>query len=225
MYSGNRPRVNWAPSWLALNCINLVFYFHIGYGDIVPQTRLGRGVFIIYAMIGLPIVMVTINNTGKLLSEINMRIILAIEKRLLKKEEHPYLAIKCYAASLVQFIVLITVVGFSYSHYHDTSYTMGLYVTFVTLTTIGFGDFRFSLQGSEEIVYSSPLAITEVPLTLLALTIFACIFNTSVELVGKVHNQIEASCHAEHNKEGTASGTRNEFTLQEFDDNSFKPAT
>ncbi|XP_020898807.1 potassium channel subfamily K member 5-like [Exaiptasia diaphana] len=208
------------PDWTYWRAFDFVFIAisTIGYGDIVPETTLGRGVLIIYALIGLPIVMVTMNGTGKLLSNINMRTIIAIEKRLLKKEEHVYLNIKCYTFSLVSFVTSILITGAVFAHTHEVSYITGLYASFVTLTTIGFGDFRFRAPSD-----SSAFAVTEVPLTLLSLTIVSCIFNTSVELAGQMHNQIKAGCDAQHNREEDTPATRNELTLEDVI--SVKPAT
>ncbi|KAK3726590.1 hypothetical protein QZH41_009765, partial [Actinostola sp. cb2023] len=53
------------------------------YGDIAPRSPIGQGVFIIYALIGLPLAMVTLKYTGEFMSVCLGKIVVAVEKKIL----------------------------------------------------------------------------------------------------------------------------------------------
>lgn len=155
----------------------------------VPQSQVAQGVFIIYALIGLPIVMVTLKYTGLFMSECLEQLIVGVEKKLFRKEEHKRLDMKCFIASLILFVVEHLVLAYSFSHTHNVPYIRGLYAVFVTLTTIGFGDYKLSFVATE-LESMHFFIIFKVPLILFNLTIVSCILNRPVELAENIRERI-----------------------------------
>ncbi|XP_069678872.1 open rectifier potassium channel protein 1 isoform X2 [Periplaneta americana] len=111
----------------------------IGYGNLSPSSALGRLLMILYALVGIPmngIVLAT-------LAEFFSTALLKVHRRYKTKRSET-------RAGLVADIVLYLIPGFVvfiflptgvFMHFEGWTFDESLYYAFVTLTTIGFGDF------------------------------------------------------------------------------------
>ncbi|KAJ4431693.1 hypothetical protein ANN_20295 [Periplaneta americana] len=110
-----------------------------GYGNLSPSSALGRLLMILYALVGIPmngIVLAT-------LAEFFSTALLKVHRRYKTKRSET-------RAGLVADIVLYLIPGFVvfiflptgvFMHFEGWTFDESLYYAFVTLTTIGFGDF------------------------------------------------------------------------------------
>ncbi|XP_061598243.1 potassium channel subfamily K member 9 [Cololabis saira] len=122
------------------------FYFAItvittiGYGHAAPGTDAGKAFCMFYAVLGIPLTLVMFQSLGERMN--------TFVKHLLKRIK------KCCGASVTDVSMenMVTVGFFScvgtlcvgaaaFSHYEDWSFFQSYYYCFITLTTIGFGDF------------------------------------------------------------------------------------
>nr|XP_061838321.1 potassium channel subfamily K member 9-like [Nerophis lumbriciformis] len=122
------------------------FYFAItvittiGYGHAAPGTDAGKAFCMFYAVLGIPLTLVMFQSLGERMN--------TFVKYLLKRIK------KCcgMSATDVSMENMVTVGFFScvgtlcvgaaaFSHYEDWSFFQSYYYCFITLTTIGFGDF------------------------------------------------------------------------------------
>ncbi|XP_056271228.1 LOW QUALITY PROTEIN: potassium channel subfamily K member 9 [Pseudoliparis swirei] len=122
------------------------FYFAItvittiGYGHAAPGTNAGKSFCMFYAVLGIPLTLVMFQSLGERMN--------TFVKYLLKRIK------KCCGMSITDVSMenMVTVGFFScigtlcigaaaFSHYEDWSFFQSYYYCFITLTTIGFGDF------------------------------------------------------------------------------------
>ncbi|XP_063755877.1 potassium channel subfamily K member 9 [Eleginops maclovinus] len=122
------------------------FYFAItvittiGYGHAAPGTDAGKAFCMFYAVLGIPLTLVMFQSLGERMN--------TFVKYLLKRIK------KCCGMSITDVSMenMVTVGFFScigtlcigavaFSHYEEWSFFQSYYYCFITLTTIGFGDF------------------------------------------------------------------------------------
>ncbi|XP_047460142.1 potassium channel subfamily K member 9 [Mugil cephalus] len=122
------------------------FYFAItvittiGYGHAAPGTDAGKAFCMFYAVLGIPLTLVMFQSLGERMN--------TFVKYLLKRIK------KCCGMHITDVSMenMVTVGFFScigtlcigaaaFSHYEDWSFFQSYYYCFITLTTIGFGDF------------------------------------------------------------------------------------
>ncbi|XP_021415976.2 potassium channel subfamily K member 9-like [Oncorhynchus mykiss] len=122
------------------------FYFAItvittiGYGHAAPGTDAGKAFCMFYAVLGIPLTLVMFQSLGERMN--------TFVKSLLKRIK------KCCGMRITDVSMenMVTVGFFScigtlcigaaaFSHYEDWSFFQSYYYCFITLTTIGFGDF------------------------------------------------------------------------------------
>ncbi|CAD6190324.1 unnamed protein product [Caenorhabditis auriculariae] len=133
----------------------------IGYGNLVPVTWHGRMFCIAYALLGVPLILITVADIGKFLSEniiwlytrytkLRQRCtnrqytsIPTIEEKkdgeqLIQGLEH-YISIPI---SLIVMILLgyITIGAVLLGSWENWEFFSGFYFSFITMTTVGFGD-------------------------------------------------------------------------------------
>jgi len=149
----------------------------------VPESEKSRGIFIIYALMGLPVAIITLKYTGILLSKLIRHLITKIEKRYFGRSQPARLNLKCFIVSLTVFIVDHLVMANFYARHANISFVSSIYAVFVTMTTIGFGDFNVGLFTDDDPKELLPiLVISRIPVVLFTLTVVSCIINTPAEV-------------------------------------------
>lgn len=126
---------------------------HVGYGNLAPTNRLSRILMIFYGLIGIPMNGILLTQLGEFFGRVFVK---AHEKyKSYKHGRDNYyprklttfetgkagLAAQIFAHLLPGFVMFIFFPAFLFSHYEGWSYEEAVYYAFVTLTTIGFGDY------------------------------------------------------------------------------------
>lgn len=109
-----------------------------GYGNMAPRTKEGRLALVIYAIFGIPLTMVVLGHIGHLLTKLSTKV-----NNLKFCSKKPTLN-KVLNMILIVFLgltVLFLVPAFVFQQVEKWHYLDGIYYCFVTLSTIGFGDY------------------------------------------------------------------------------------
>ncbi|KAL5287466.1 hypothetical protein ACFFRR_008393 [Megaselia abdita] len=147
------------PGARAWNFVNSVLYCWtvvttIGYGHIVPQTTLGRSLTIIYAIIGIPIFLILLADFGKVFTR-GLKFFWAFARRLYNRgtcrkskdanqsetfeiDDEFNLPISLASGMLILYILAGAMI---YTCWEDWDYFEAFYFVFISMSTIGFGDY------------------------------------------------------------------------------------
>ncbi|KAI6652763.1 Potassium channel subfamily member 17-like [Oopsacas minuta] len=107
----------------------------IGYGKLAPNTQHGQIFLCFYALLGIPIFLLLVTETSKNFT--NAFDLLVLSR--VKKERYRWIAI--FLAIVFGLIAMILIPAAIYGAIESWPYSTSLYFCFVSLTTIGFGDF------------------------------------------------------------------------------------
>ncbi|XP_028997548.1 potassium channel subfamily K member 3a [Betta splendens] len=122
------------------------FYFAIsvittiGYGHAAPSTDVGKVFCMLYALLGIPLTLVMFQSVGE---RINTFVRFLLHR--LKK----CLGMRCTKVSMANMVIIgiiscmstLCAGALAFSHFEGWSFFHAFYYCFITLTTIGFGDY------------------------------------------------------------------------------------
>ncbi|XP_077320534.1 potassium channel, subfamily K, member 16-like [Lithobates pipiens] len=111
----------------------------IGYGTIAPRTPGGQMFCVAYALFGIPFNIIFLSHIGKNLSLWCKRFGKFLVKKRIKKKTAKVLTIIFFL--VMGIIVFLGIPPLVFIITESWSYEEGLYYAFITLSTIGFGDF------------------------------------------------------------------------------------
>ncbi|XP_076833934.1 potassium channel, subfamily K, member 16-like [Brachyhypopomus gauderio] len=154
----------------------------IGYGNLSPTTFSGQVFCVFYALCGIPLNLAFLNQLGKCLT------------LHLGRLEHSVVSVVPYKRCVeVLVMVLLLVVGsvlflvfppLVFSHVEGWSYGEGFYYAFITLSTIGFGD--YVVGNSQEKHYVSVYRSLAAVWIILALAWLALLLNMGARMMEHV---------------------------------------
>lgn len=111
-----------------------------GYGYITPQTTEGQILCIFVSLIGIPITMLALKSVGEVLAKLINTIVTKFERKVLKRPDPRKVETKS-AMFLFSFTVITLFVGGWFQTFKNLTVTEGVYMWYITFTTIGFGDY------------------------------------------------------------------------------------
>ncbi|NXQ76786.1 KCNK5 protein, partial [Quiscalus mexicanus] len=135
--TGNNTFNNW--NWPNAVIFAATVITTIGYGNVSPKTHAGRLFCIFYGLFGVPLCLTWISALGKFFGGRAKRLGQFLTKRgvSLRKAQ-----ITCTAIFIVWGVLVHLVIPpFVFMMTEGWNYIEGLYFSFITITTIGFGDF------------------------------------------------------------------------------------
>lgn len=111
----------------------------IGYGNIIPLTTAGQIFCVLFAIFGIPLNVVILNKVGKYMLAIEKNFCNFLEKKV---ERGKCVRISFHSISFVMSAFLYFVVPMLlFKEYEGWTYSEAIYYCFITLSTIGFGDY------------------------------------------------------------------------------------
>ena len=120
--------------------LNNSLNFGLGYGHSTPVTIGGKAFCMAYAMVGIPLGLVMFQSIGERLNKF-ASVVIRKAKKYLKCQRTEATEMNLMLATGMLSSIIITTGAAVFSRYEGWSYFDSFYYCFVTLTTIGFGDY------------------------------------------------------------------------------------
>ena len=149
----------------------------------MPRTEGGRMFLIAYALIGIPLMVIMLATIGNRIKHRIRSFIKFFERRVLKRKRTLNIEKKTLFAVLVATVVCHVFFSAAARMHDDWGFSTALYVWFVTMTTIGFGDFVPNQAFQENQVDSAFMTIYLVTVFFISLALVATIINASSDWV------------------------------------------
>ncbi|XP_018606119.1 potassium channel subfamily K member 5 [Scleropages formosus] len=134
--TGNKTFNNW--NWPNAVIFAATVITTIGYGNIAPKTPSGRVFCIFYGLFGVPLCLTWISELGKFFGGRAKHLGQYLTKRGASTRKAQFICTAIFI--LWGLLVHLLIPPFVFMSQEGWSYIEGLYFSFVTLTTIGFGD-------------------------------------------------------------------------------------
>jgi ABC-type polysaccharide/polyol phosphate export permease len=112
----------------------------IGYGHSTPSTMAGKAFCMLYAISGIPLGMVMFQSIGERLNK-GASIIISKGKKVFKCKKTEATEVNLMMLHGMLSTIIMTLGAYVFSRYEGWSYFDAIYYCFITLTTIGFGDY------------------------------------------------------------------------------------
>ncbi|XP_028294346.1 potassium channel subfamily K member 5a isoform X2 [Gouania willdenowi] len=159
----------------------------IGYGNIAPKTSAGRVFCIFYGLFGVPLCLTWISELGKFFGGRAKHLGQYLTKKgfSLRKAQFTCTAIFLLWGVLVHLLLP----PFVFMSQEGWSYIEGLYFSFVTLTTIGFGDLVAGVEPNKE--YPTLYRYFVEVWIYLGLAWLSLFFNWKVRMVVEAHKALK----------------------------------
>ncbi|KAF6215695.1 hypothetical protein GE061_000026 [Apolygus lucorum] len=150
----------------------------IGYGHSTPVTIGGKAFCMAYAIVGIPLGLVMFQSIGERLNKF-ASVVIKRAKRYLGCQHTEATEINLMMATGMLSSVIITTGAAMFSRYEGWSYFDSFYYCFVTLTTIGFGDY-VALQNDQALVNKPGYVALSLVFILFGLAVVAASINLLV---------------------------------------------
>ncbi|GLD63545.1 potassium channel subfamily K member 5-like protein [Lates japonicus] len=120
----------------------------IGYGNIAPKTKGGRVFCILYGLCGIPLCLVWISELGSFFGDRAKRLSQVLIRKGVSVKKVQF---TCTALFLLWGLVVhLLIPPFVFTSLEEWSYLEGIYFSFITLTTVGFGDYVAGVNPDRE---------------------------------------------------------------------------
>ncbi|XP_012583574.1 PREDICTED: potassium channel subfamily K member 15 [Condylura cristata] len=149
-----------------------------GYGHAAPGTDSGKVFCMFYALLGIPLTLVTFQSLGERLNALVRRLLLAA-KRCLGLRRPRVSTENMVVAGLLVCAATLALGAVAFAHFEGWTFFHAYYYCFITLTTIGFGDF-VALQSDEALQRKPPYVAFSFLYILLGLTVIGAFLNLVV---------------------------------------------
>lgn len=149
-----------------------------GYGHSTPQTDSGKIFCMWYALVGIPLCLIMFQSVGERLNTFVTFLLKHIKKCLRLKNCEVSQTNLIMVATILSSFYLFTGAGV-FTHFEDWSYLDAFYYCFITLTTIGFGDY-VALQSNNALQDSPEYVTFSLIFILFGLTVISAAMNLLV---------------------------------------------
>uniref|UniRef100_A0A3P9JBN0 Potassium channel, subfamily K, member 15 n=1 Tax=Oryzias latipes TaxID=8090 RepID=A0A3P9JBN0_ORYLA len=160
------------------------FYFAItvittiGYGHAAPGTDAGKVFCMFYAVLGIPLTLVMFQSLGERMNTF-VHFLLHKVKQCLGCRRTEVSMENMVLVGLLSCVGTLCVGAAAFSHFEGWSFFHAYYYCFITLTTIGFGDF-VALQKKEDLQEKTPYVAFSFMYILVGLTVIGAFLNLVV---------------------------------------------
>ncbi|XP_062432508.1 potassium channel subfamily K member 16-like isoform X3 [Rhea pennata] len=111
----------------------------IGYGTVRPKTAGGQIFCVFFALFGIPLNIVFLHRVGKILSLLCKKLGKFLYEKGMRKKKIKFLTLLFFLVTGI--LVFLCLPSLFFQITEGWSYSEGIYFAFITLSTIGFGDY------------------------------------------------------------------------------------
>ncbi|XP_056150765.1 potassium channel subfamily K member 3a [Lampris incognitus] len=160
------------------------FYFAItvittiGYGHAAPSTDGGKVFCMLYALLGIPLTLVMFQSLGERINTF-VRYLLHRLKKCLGMRHTEVSMVNMVTIGFISCMSTLCVGALAFSHFEGWSFFHAYYYCFITLTTIGFGDY-VALQKDEALQKKPEYVAFSFIYILMGLTVIGAFLNLVV---------------------------------------------
>ncbi|KPP68798.1 potassium channel subfamily K member 9-like [Scleropages formosus] len=149
-----------------------------GYGHAAPGTDAGKVFCMFYAVLGIPLTLVMFQSLGERMNTF-VRFLLKKIKECLGMRRTEVSMENMVLVGFLSCIGTLCVGAAAFSHFEGWTFFHAYYYCFITLTTIGFGDF-VALQKKEDLQEKTPYVAFSFMYILVGLTVIGAFLNLVV---------------------------------------------
>ncbi|XP_061779815.2 potassium channel subfamily K member 15-like isoform X1 [Nerophis lumbriciformis] len=191
---------------------NGAFYFAItvittiGYGHAAPRTDAGKAFCMFYAVLGIPLTLVMFQSLGERINTF-VSFLLRRAKQSLGFQKTAVSIGNMVIGGLLSCISALCIGAAAFAHFEDWTFLNAYYYCFVTLTTIGFGDF-VALQENDALQKRPSYVAFSFMYILIGLTVAGAFLNLVV---------LRFLTVSTHERRGVAGGEQSATQLVEVE--------
>ncbi|XP_072317414.1 potassium channel subfamily K member 5-like [Eucyclogobius newberryi] len=163
----------------------------IGYGNVAPKTDHGRVFCILYGLCGIPLCLVWISQLGSFFGDRARRLSQVLIRKGVSLKRVQLTCTVCFL--LWGLIVHLVIPPFVFMSMEGWTYLEGLYFSFITLTTVGFGDYVAGVNPNIE--YPRLYRVLAEVWIYMGLAWLSLFFSWNVHMVVKAHKEFRKRRH------------------------------
>ncbi|KAK2527560.1 hypothetical protein Q9966_010331 [Columba livia] len=123
----------------------------IGYGTLHPKTAGGQIFCVFFALFGIPLNIVFLHRVGKMLSLLCKKLGKFLYEKGMRKKKIKFLTLLFFL--VMGILVFLCLPSLFFQITEGWSYSEGIYFAFITLSTIGFGDYVVAEEKGTAVEY------------------------------------------------------------------------
>ncbi|XP_074548645.1 potassium channel subfamily K member 17-like [Halichoeres trimaculatus] len=159
----------------------------IGYGNISPTSTAGQIFCVFFALFGIPLNMVVLNRVGKYMLVMERKISDFLEgKTGRRKCTRFFVHLVSYLSGAVLFFVVPMIV---FQQHEGWTFSQAIYYCFITLSTIGFGD--FVADSNPDKVYPEWYSVLMASWIFFGLAWLALVINHSIDILERLNTHFK----------------------------------
>ncbi|XP_008300490.1 potassium channel subfamily K member 17-like [Stegastes partitus] len=195
----------------------------IGYGNMSPSTTAGQIFCVFFALIGIPLNMVVLNRVGKYMLAIERDVSDFLEgktgqRRCMRFSVH----LVSYLCGTVLFFIVPMIV---FQQHEGWTHSQAIYYCFITLSTIGFGDFVADSNPDKE--YPDWYSVLMAMWIFFGLAWLALLINHSIDILERLNAHFKQRWRTEKQEDesGSAEGNNPDTQMEDEDEIKKPPIT
>ncbi|XP_073323297.1 potassium channel subfamily K member 17 [Pagrus major] len=194
----------------------------IGYGNMSPSSTAGQIFCVFFALFGIPLNMVVLNRVGKYMLVIERNISDFLEEKTRRKTcTRFFVHLVSYLSGAVLFFVVPMLV---FQMHEGWTYSQAIYYCFITLSTIGFGD--FVADSNPDKVYPEWYSVLMASWIFFGLAWLALLINHSIDILERLNTHFKQRWGGQaQDKPDSAEGDNPDTQVEEEDELKKPPVT
>ncbi|XP_030575295.1 potassium channel subfamily K member 17-like [Archocentrus centrarchus] len=193
----------------------------IGYGNMSPITTAGQIFCVFFALFGIPLNIVILNRVGKYMLLIERNVSDFLERKTTRKTcTRFFIHLFCYICGVVFFFITPMIV---FQQQEGWTYAEAIYYCFITLSTIGFGDFVADSNPDKD--YPDWYNVLMASWIFFGLAWLALVINHSIDILERINNHFKMRWgNSEQEESGNTEDKTPETQVEEADEIKEPPA-